>query len=859
MGINLVKGLFENNAVKFSHSMAVVADDQSLDYQALNQQANQVAHALINQGIGENDRVGVCIERSSSLIVAILAIVKSGATYVPIDDKSPHDRITYIVGNAAPKLVLTSQDSQALIGDSCKTALISDLLADASLSTANPDMVLSPDAIAYIIYTSGTTGTPNGVQVSHHNLARLLSATDADFGFNENDTWTLFHSIGFDFSVWEMWGALAFGGKLVVVPYWTCREPNKFRELLIKEQVTVLNQTPSAFKSLINLIDSGEPMPTTLKNVIFGGERLEKAALRTWVDKFGINQPRLINMYGITETTVHVTFHELGFGDFFNDRDVIGKPIGDLQIHLFNEQLEAVEAGEIGEMYIQGEGVTHGYFGNAELSNQRFIEKAGKRLYKTGDLAKLNSEGLYEYHGRCDLQVKLRGFRIELNEIEAHLIRSEQINNVCVDVASAGINGDDDKQLVAFVETTGDIDFNALKAKLRGFLPEYMIPASFAPVAAIPLNNNGKADRKLLLSQLADGSLITPVSASAPIETAAVVSNNSNQMLDIFRSALNNDSITVEHNFLDVGGNSLLAVKVLNEIETAFGQSVSMLSLFENTIAQISAELGLEASVEAEPIKVSLTESLKNQPADQQIHVNVAGDEITTQFVTLVGKILNLENPDLSQGFLDLGGNSLVAVKMLAEIEQQFGQQVSMLTLFEDDLIDIVAQLGGSVQTESGSVDSIAPLLSIFSTAVANPAVTVADNFLDVGGNSLVAVKVLNEIQQQFGQSVSMLSLFENTIEQIAAELNLSAAATTATASVADDALTRLTQVFVDTLGVSELKPADNFLDLGGNSLVAVKLLAGFEQEFGFSLSMLSLFEHSVAQISSDIQQSQQN
>ncbi len=345
-----------------------------------------------------------------------------------------------------------------------------------------------------MIYTSGSTGQPKGVQVEHRNVARLFSATDGWFGFGPGDTWLLFHSYAFDFSVWELWGALLYGGRLVVPPVWTTRSPDAIARLLVDERVTVFNATPTLFVSaqeeLVRV--AGD---LALRLVIFGGEALHPSSLRPWFRRFGDDGPRLVNMYGITETTVHVTYRVLSAADCERDTSPIGEPIPDLQVYVLDDRLEPVAPGVPGELFVGGAGVARGYLNRPELTAERFVPNpfGPGRLYRSGDGARYREDGGLEFLGRLDDQVKIRGFRIELGEIQATLAGHAAVGESVV-VAFDGSDGD--TRLAAYVvpnEAAGDLrralrgegaaaGADALRAQLREWLtqklPTFMVPAS---------------------------------------------------------------------------------------------------------------------------------------------------------------------------------------------------------------------------------------------------------------------------------------------------------------------------------------------------------------------------------------------
>jgi amino acid adenylation domain-containing protein len=427
--------LFERQVVRDATAVAVVSGGQKLTYGQLNEQANRVARYLQSLGLGAESRVGLLVERSLEMVVGLLGIVKAGAAYVPLDPSYPAERLQYMVADAGVALVLVGESSSA---EGVRAVKLSECWSEPA---ENVKCGASGQSVAYVIYTSGSTGRPKGVMVTHDNVTRLFAAVQGEFQFTERDVWTMFHSYAFDFSVWELWGALLYGGKLVVVPYLVSRSPGEFWQLLETERVTVLSQTPSAFTALMRVAAEAGGNEQ-LRAVVFGGEALDYASLRGWVRERGVERPALVNMYGITETTVHVTYHRITEAEVQAPRgSLIGKPIGDLQCYLLDEWLEPVPVGVGGEIYVGGAGLARGYEGNPGLTAERFVPnpfsaKPGARLYKSGDLARHLPDGNLEYAGRRDAQEKIRGFRVEPGEVEAILGRHDSVKECAVVIMS---------------------------------------------------------------------------------------------------------------------------------------------------------------------------------------------------------------------------------------------------------------------------------------------------------------------------------------------------------------------------------------------------------------------------------------
>jgi len=477
-------GRFAARARRTPEAPALTCGDLTVTYGELDRRANQLARWLRDHGAGPESRVGLSLDRSVDLVVGILGVLKAGAAYVPLDPGAPRER----------PAVVEDADVRIVVGEEELARLESLPAGDLEISGDGGDA----SSLAYVIYTSGSTGRPKGALITHGNVTRLFDATEPWFRFAERDVWTLFHSYAFDFSVWEIWGALLYGGRLVIVPWEVSRSPELFLDLLDRERVTVLNQTPSAFAQLAQA-EAALPILRLLRLVIFGGEALDPASLEPWFERHGDAQPRLVNMYGITETTVHVTYRPLSMADARDarghHRSDIGVPIPDLSLAVLDRSLRPVPIGVPGELVVGGAGLARGYLGRPDLTAERFVPdpaggRPGARLYRSGDLGRFLPNGEVEYLGRLDHQVKIRGFRIELGEIEAALAALAGVRQAVVVVRDdAG-----DRRLVAYV--VGDVSAEALRQSLRERLPDSMVPAAFVMLDALPLTANGKVDRK---------------------------------------------------------------------------------------------------------------------------------------------------------------------------------------------------------------------------------------------------------------------------------------------------------------------------------------------------------------------------
>ncbi|GAA4782278.1 hypothetical protein GCM10023307_03490 [Lysobacter hankyongensis] len=576
-------------------AVAVVCESETLTYRELDQRANRLAHHLREFGVGPESIVGIFLERSTSVVIATLAVLKAGAAYLPLDPMYPAERLEYILGDAKAQVLITQT---SLIGAlppvACPILTIDDVVQRlADRPDTAPIVPFSIDQLAYVIYTSGSTGRPKGTLITHRNLVRLFTATESCFRFDEHDVWTLFHSHAFDFSVWEIFGPLVYGGRIVVVPYLVTRSPERFHDLLEEQGVTVLNQTPSAFRMLMR---AAEQKPASsrlhrLKHVIFGGEALDPRSIAAWYAMYPDDAPRLVNMYGITETTVHVTFRALTREDTLRAGSCIGLPMDDLRIYVLDEYRRPCPMGVYGELYVAGPGLARGYLNRPELTAERFVRNpfaadGNERMYKTGDVGRWVAPDEIEYLGRNDSQVKLRGFRIELGEIDASLLKVPGVSEAVTRVVTLDA---DDQRLVAWVvgKAGFDLDGRAVAAQLRELLPAYMVPSAIVTLERMPLTVNGKIDLRALPLPRHQEPAGTVEAVAPRTATERALAAIWSEVLDV--------PVSVRDNFFAIGGDSIRAVQVVRAAR-AQNLDCSVELLFQAQTVEDMAKAMLDAA-----------------------------------------------------------------------------------------------------------------------------------------------------------------------------------------------------------------------------------------------------------------------
>jgi len=592
--------VFEEQAEKNPKHIAVSYNGTLLTYQELNAKANQLAHYLRqNEAVAPDTLITLCLVKNEQILIAILAVLKAGAAYVPLDPRSPDDRMRYMLQDTNSRVILTTSVHRQKIAILTQHSKADVIAIDEPLFTENlteqpvknPDVNISNDGLAYMIYTSGTTGNPKGVMQTHDNVVRLFAATEDFYHFNSDDIWILFHSYIFDFSIWEMWGALFYGGKLIIPTEEQTKDPNMLYHLCYNEQVTIFNQTPHAFYQFIDVAIHKEKLP--LKYVVFGGEALNTKRLKPWTQYYGSSQPKLANMYGITETTVHTTYKEIVPEDVDDGSSCVGKALPDMKGYVLDAHLLPVPLGAAGELYVGGAGLARGYWNKPQLTQERFVgnpfqtveeqtEQCHVKLYKTGDVVRWLPDGELEYVGRNDLQVKIRGYRVELDDIASNILEHPFISEAAVLAAEDAVKG---KFLASYYvlkekETKNNFAvFDMSPAQLRQFLekklPYHMLPATYTKLDSLPLTIQGKVDRNKLLS-------LTNKDVAHSAHYVPPRTQDEIAMVEIWAKVLKLEKnvVGVEDDFFALGGHSLLVTNLMSQIQAKFNVALQVRDLF---------------------------------------------------------------------------------------------------------------------------------------------------------------------------------------------------------------------------------------------------------------------------------------
>ncbi|OPX45146.1 surfactin synthase subunit 2 [Ruminiclostridium hungatei] len=615
-----IVSIFEKQVRNTPQNIALVLNNEALTYDELNRLSNKLCCG-IRQYIKPGDIVAMLCDYSFTMIITVLAIMKAGGAYLPLDVNYPRERINYILRDSGVKLLITNT---AFIPDGAYTGKVistQEIDMGADVPGHNPEPVNSSDSLAYVIYTSGTTGAPKGVMIEHGNVVNLIFNSRTPFMFNAQDVWTMYHSICFDFSVWEIYGALLSGGKLILIPNELARDPKEFCNVLKNNKVTVLNQTPTAFYTLSNeMLDSCQGESIRLRYVIFGGEALNPHKLKEWNQRFP--NVRLINMYGITETTVHVTYKEITREDMNDGSSNVGQPLPKVYTYILDNDMNLCPVGVAGEIYVGGAGVGRGYLNRPELTGERFIEDPflpGEKLYRSGDLAKLLHGGDMAYCGRTDRQLKIRGYRIELQEVESVLIDYELIREAVVTTYK---DKENNANIAAYFTSDKKVPVNSIRTHLEQFLPQYMIPAYIIQLEGFVFTKNGKLD----MTALPDPQMLQ----EKDVPAAPPATGLEKQMTEIWSEVLNiqGEKISMHDNFFHLGGDSIKAIKLLYLINSRLKLNLQIGDLYKKSIVRelcdyiessgeiVDESLGQRVEEELSALRSSILEACSHKGID---------------------------------------------------------------------------------------------------------------------------------------------------------------------------------------------------------------------------------------------------
>ncbi|MEG3973727.1 amino acid adenylation domain-containing protein [Microcoleus sp. herbarium8] len=581
--------LFEAQVEQSPDAVAVVFEEEQLTYRELNAKANQLAHYLRSLGVGPEVLVGICVERSFEMLVGILGILKAGGAYVPIDPNYPSERLAFMLEDSSvPMLLIQEKLEEKLPPHSARViSLDSDWEEIVAYSEENPCSGVKSNNVAYVIYTSGSTGKPKGVLIEHRSLVNYTTVASAEYGIQECDRILQFSSISFDVSAEEIYTSLISGATLVLRTDSMLDSVEGFLQKCNNWKITVL-AIPTAYWHELTTFLSQEKVAIapSLRLIIIGGEKALPERLKTWFECVG-QQVRLVNNYGPTETTVGATIYELSTADATLRELPIGRPLGNVQTYILDENRQPLPIGIPGELHIGGAGLARGYLNRPELTDERFIpnpfsDSPSDRLYKTGDLVRYLSDGNIEYLGRIDDQVKIRGFRVEIGEIEAALSQHPNLLSVAVALRE-DIPGQ--KSLVAYIVPVQESapTVSELRDFLKQQLPDYMIPNAFVSLPALPITPNGKVDRRVLPAPDIKSLIQT-------LEFVAPQTPTEELVASIWKKVLGVEQASINDNFFELGGHSLLATQVVSQLNSSLGLHLPLSKLFElPTVASLSS------------------------------------------------------------------------------------------------------------------------------------------------------------------------------------------------------------------------------------------------------------------------------
>lgn len=597
-----VARLFELAAAKYADRKAVVCGGSEMTFGELNRKANRLARRLRTHGVGPETMVGLCVERSAEMIVALVAILKAGGAYVPFDASYPRERLEFMIADTKTPVMMTQKSLMDVVASSgpVKTILVDEEL---EASEENPVPVGGPTSLAYVMYTSGSTGRPKGVLVENRAVVRLVFNTNY-CRFGPDQTFLQFAPISFDASTLEIWGALLHGGKLVVIPQ-QAASLDEIGKAIREEGVTTAWFTAGLFHLFVDeRLEDLRP----LKQLLAGGDTLSAKHVRQVLET--LPETTVINGYGPTEGTTFTCCHAMRAGDAVPDSVPIGKPICNTRVYILNEDLNPVKPGEVGELFAGGDGVARGYLNAPEVTAAKFlrdpfVNAPDARMYRIGDFARWREDGSVEFLGRKDGQIKILGHRIELGEIESALARHKAIKQACVTVK---VDEAGTKRLIAYYVRNGSElqSWRELKGFLAAKLPAYMVPVHYVPMAGFPLNLNGKIDR---------GALPDPVAETSATEAQPTGNELEAAIADVWKKVLGTDRVGLDDNFFDLGGDSLLLVAVHSQLKKRLNREIQVMDLFDHTTVRALAKHLGTAGGEAKSFDAAQERAAKQRAA----------------------------------------------------------------------------------------------------------------------------------------------------------------------------------------------------------------------------------------------------
>ncbi|MFY0631879.1 MAG: amino acid adenylation domain-containing protein, partial [Flavobacteriaceae bacterium] len=779
--------LFKEEVAKNPNKNALAFKGQVLSYTELDEKSNKLCNYLIGRGIKSQDKVGILSNRNTDMIVSILAILKCGGVYVPLNSEFPSERLQYIIRNAGIKEVVCTDES--LINekrlDDCNIILISDWK---SQSNEENLVKVNQDSLAYIMYTSGTTGNSKGVKVSHRNIIKLVY-DENEIAVNSNDKVLQWSNFAFDGSTYEIFSALLKGASLSLITQEEASSAIKLTDFIEKEAITVVFMTTALFNASI---DYNASAFYNVRKLLFGGELVSVPHVKKALDVLGKN--KLVHVYGPTETVVYATLHPIN--EVIGDIVPIGKPLSNTHLYILNSFDELCPIGVEGELLIGGAGVSLGYLDDQELTEQKFINnwlepQNPYQLYRTGDRVKWLPDGSVDFIGRKDFQVKIRGYRIEIGEIEKAIQGLDSIEQVVV-VAEDDPSGS--KRLISYIVSNVVFDKKSVTNELKEKLPDYMVPSFIIPMESLPLTPNGKIDKKKLSISLRNHDKEKNENSG--------LTNLQLELLNIWKTVLRMDQINIEDEFFDLGGHSLIASEMVSLIKNKIKVDLSIKDIFLNdSIAKLSD------------------------------FISESSDNVETELLQIWKEALQLEEIDIHEEFFDLGGHSLIASQMINMIKNKLHVDLNLKDVF---IHDTVFKLANFISETNKSTEEI--LLNIWEEVLKVDEIDIEDEFFDLGGHSLLATQILARIKDTLNLDLEIKDIF---IHDSVAKL------TSFIDSQENKTQTKLIEIWQDVLELDTILPDEDFFDLGGHSLLATQIVSEVSSQFKISLEIKDLFLNS--------------